>query len=121
MSEKKALEKPMKTCFVLLMLMLAGCVNVDPQTGKTIPRGKQKYEFETVERRAKQLKDGMSKYDVLVLLGWPAETSGDGEIWTYLPERPAVLVPSHALQLTFANNVLIKHENKTIIFGQTAK
>jgi outer membrane protein assembly factor BamE (lipoprotein component of BamABCDE complex) len=108
----------MRTCWILAALMLAGCVNVDPQTGKTIPQGGQKYEFSTVERHAEKLQDGMTKLDVQLLLGSPAERSDDGAIWVYLPERPAVLVPSRALRLQFEGNVLVKHGYSTIVLGQ---
>ena len=108
----------MRILFILIPLLLVGCVNVDPETGKTIPRGKQRYEFETVERRAEQLKEGMTKLDVTLLLGSPAETSDDGDVWVYLPERPAVLLPSRALRLVFKNNLLEKHEYDSIILGQ---
>jgi outer membrane protein assembly factor BamE (lipoprotein component of BamABCDE complex) len=109
----------MRTCLVLIALMLAGCVNVDPQTGETIPRGGQKHEFSTVERRAEQLRDGMTKLDVQMLLGSPAEKSDDGSVWVYLPERPAVLVPSRALKLEFKGETLVKHGYSAIVLGQT--
>ena len=111
----------MKRIFGLLVavLLLAGCVNVDPDTGKTIPRGNQRYEFSTVERRAEKLQDGMDKYAVMALLGSPAETSDDGNVWVYLPERPAVLAPSRALRLTFEGGLLVKHGYSAIVLGKT--
>ena len=109
----------LKFTFPLMALLLASCVNVDPDTGKTIPRGDQRHMFAAVERQAEQLKDGMSKLQVLLLLGSPAETSGGGDIWVYLPERPAVLVPSHALRLEFKSDILITHGYKAIILGQS--
>jgi outer membrane protein assembly factor BamE (lipoprotein component of BamABCDE complex) len=106
-------------CFVLIVLMLAGCVNADPETGKTIPRGHQKYMYSDVKQRAEQLRDGMSKLDVFTLLGSPAEMSTNGDIWAYLPERPAVLVPASGLRLVFEGDALKSHEFTTIIFGQS--
>jgi len=108
----------LKLSFPLIALLLAGCVNADPETGKTIPRGNQKNMFADVERQAEQLKDGMTKMQVLILLGSPAETSGDGDVWIYLPERPAVLVPSHALRLEFKSGVLVSHDYNPIILGK---
>ena len=108
----------MKPLILLLVLLLSGCVSVDPKTGETIPRGGQKYEFETVQRRAEKLRTGMSRYEVLMQLGSPAEKSDDGVIWVYLPERPAVLVPSRALRLEFDRDVLLKHGYSPIILGQ---
>lgn len=107
-----------KSYFALIALLVVGCVNVDPETGKTIPRGGQRYEYATVERRAEQLRDGMTRTDVLFLLGSPAETSRDGEVWVYLPERPAVLVPSRGLRLVFQGDTLASHSFTSIVFGQ---
>lgn len=112
------MKSTIKISLPLLALLLAGCVNVDPDTGKTIPRGKQRYEFATVERRAEQLKDGMSMTEVLGLIGAPAERSDDGAIWVYLPERPAVLIPSRALRLEFQGSVLKTHGYTSIILGK---
>ena len=109
----------MKIVFIsLFALLLAGCVSVDPDTGETLPRGGQKFKFATVEKRAEQLQDGMAKFDALVLLGSPAEKSPDDNVWVYLPERPAVLMPSHALQLEFKDGRLVKHGYNAIVLGQ---
>jgi outer membrane protein assembly factor BamE (lipoprotein component of BamABCDE complex) len=109
----------MKLSLLATSLALAGCVNVDPETGKTLPRGGQKHEFAIVEQRAAQLQNGLSKPEVVILLGSPAETSNDGNTWVYLPERPAVLIPSHALRLVFKDNTLVSHESVPIILGKT--
>ena len=108
----------MRACIVLVALIMAGCVNVDPNTGETLPRGKQRYKMATVERHAEQLKTGMTKYETLMLLGAPAESSDDGDVWVYLPEMPAVLVPSRALRLVFEGGMLVKHEYSLIVLGQ---
>jgi outer membrane protein assembly factor BamE (lipoprotein component of BamABCDE complex) len=100
-----------------LSLALA-CVNVDPQTGETLPRGNQHYEFDDVQRRSEQLKAGMSKLAVLMLLGSPAEKSSDEDVWVYLPERPAVLVPARALRLVFERDQLKDFGYRPIILGQ---
>lgn len=102
----------------LVLVLPVACVSVDPETGKTIPRGGQRYEFSTVERRAEKLRDGMTKYEALMMLGSPAKASDDGDVWTYLPERPAVLIPSRALRLVFEKGRLKKHGYRAIIFGQ---
>jgi outer membrane protein assembly factor BamE (lipoprotein component of BamABCDE complex) len=112
------METHMKIVIALLVMMLAGCVSVDPDTGETLPRGNQKYKFATVEKRAEQLQVGMSKFNALILLGSPAEKSKDDNVWVYFPERPAVLMPSHALQLEFKDGVLVQHGYKAIVLGQ---
>lgn len=103
---------------VLCTVALAGCVNVDPETGKTLPRGGQKNEYAYVKERAGQLREGMSQMEVVILLGSPAEASADGNVWIYVPERPAVLVPAQGLRLVFVGDYLKTHEFTTIVFGQ---
>ena len=112
------MNRPSPLLLPALLLLLVGCVNVDPKSGKTIPRGNQRYEFSDVERRAKRLKNGMSKGDALMLLGSAAEVSSDGDVWVYLPERPAVLIPARALRLVFENGRLVKHGYRAIVLGQ---
>jgi len=99
------------------VLAAAGCVNVDPETGEVIPRGNQRYEFEEVERNAEKLEEGMSKFQVLMLLGSPAEESKNRDVWVYLPERPGVIVPARALRLQFRNGVLADYGYHAIVLG----
>lgn len=108
----------MKIAFALILLLLAGCVSVDPGTGETLPRGNQKYKYDVVAHRAEQLLDGMTKFDALALLGAPAKKNKNDNVWVYLPERPAVLMPARALQLEFKDGLLIKHGYKAIVLGQ---
>jgi outer membrane protein assembly factor BamE (lipoprotein component of BamABCDE complex) len=110
----------MKRCvaLVVLILMGVGCVNVDPDTGKTIPRGGQHNTFEVVKRRAEKLELGINRFAVMALLGSPAKSTDSGAVWTYLPERPAVLVPSRALRLEFENGILVKYGYRTIVLGK---
>jgi outer membrane protein assembly factor BamE (lipoprotein component of BamABCDE complex) len=61
----------------------------------------------------------MSKIDVLLLLGTPARASDGGNVWVYVPERAAVLVPARALRLEFKNDALASHEYRAIVLGQT--
>jgi len=103
---------------ILLLPAFSACVNVDPETGKTIPRGNQRFEMATVERRAERLQNGMTKSAVILLLGSPAEMSDDKDVWVYLPERPAVLIPGRALRLVFEDGKLVKHGYRAIILGQ---
>lgn len=101
----------------LLPLLPAACVQVDPATGETIPRGDQRYHFDSVQQHAEDLKEGMRKYEVLMLLGSPAEMNDSGDVWIYLPERPAVLVPARALKLEFENERLVHHGYHPIVLG----
>ena len=101
----------------LLALGAVACVNVDPKTGDTIPRGNQKYPYSKVTDSAQQLRKGMSKLDVLLLLGSAAEQSEGGDTWLYLPERPAVLVPASALKLEFGPEGLADWGYHPIVLG----
>ena len=115
------------TSLLPLALLLAGCltcclwglacVNVDPETNEVIPRGNQVLKFEEVERGAKQLQEGMSKREVVTLLGSPAEKGTRGDVWIYLPERPAVIIPGRALRLEFKNGHLASHGYHAIVLG----
>ena len=80
----------------LLAFAVASCVTENMTTGEMVPRGNQRYPFEKVEKEAGRLEDGMTKYQVTVLLGSPAEVDKAGDVWVYLPERYAVLVPARA-------------------------
>ena len=112
------LQFGLKIGLVLFALVLAGCVQVDPETGKTIPRQGQKYKFSDVQKNAENLKQGMTKFDVLMLLGSPAKEVENGNVWVYLPERTGTVVPSKSLRLEFNNNLLVKHGYSAIVLGQ---
>ena len=104
---------------VLVPLSVAmGCVTVDAKTGEVVPRGDQRYEFERVKKYAENLEIGMTKLQVLATVGSPAEKSQRGDQWVYLPERPAVLVPSRALRLEFENDRLAEFGYHSIVLGQ---
>jgi outer membrane protein assembly factor BamE (lipoprotein component of BamABCDE complex) len=97
---------------------LAGCVTVDAETNEVIPRGDQRYRFDVVKEKAENLQVGMNKLQVLTTVGSPAEKTARGDVWVYLPERPAVLVPSKALQLEFEDDRLASFGYHTIVLGQ---
>jgi len=100
---------------LLLALATSACVAVDPETGKAIPRGDQRYEFAQVEKNAAHLKEGMSKFQAL---GSPAEKDDGGDVWIYLPERAGVLVPTKALRLEFRGGLLVEHGYHPIVLGK---
>lgn len=95
-----------------------GCVAVDPDTGQPIPRGKQKYLFATVKERVAGLEIGMPKLQVLMTLGSPAETAERGDLWIYLPERTAYVVPSQALEVRFEDDRLKEHRYTPLVFNK---
>ncbi|MEQ1633620.1 MAG: outer membrane protein assembly factor BamE [Planctomycetota bacterium] len=95
----------------------ASCVTTNLETGKVMPRDGQKYTFDEVEKKAEQLHNGMSKLDVHLLLGSPAEKDESSGLWVYLPERYGVLIPARALRLEFQNNKLVEFGYRPIVLG----
>jgi len=102
---------------ILALACAAGCVNADPETGQTIPRGDQRYMFSEVKMRAEDLEIGMSKLDALLLLGSPAEMLDRRTVWHYLPERAALVVPSKSLRLKFKGDRLEEFGYHAIVLG----
>jgi len=110
--------RPVRTfAFLLAAAALGGCITEDAQTGKVIPRGNQRYEFAKVEEAAERLQPGMTKAQVLMLLGSAAEMDDSGDTWIYLPERYGILIPARALQLEFKDGVLVEHGYHPIVLG----
>ena len=103
---------------LFLGVVTTACVTVDAETNEVIPRGDQRYKFETVKKYAENLETGMTKLQVLSTVGSPAEKSEKGDQWVYLPERPAVLIPSKALRLVFVDNRLTEFGFRAIVLGQ---
>ena len=102
---------------LLLLGISSGCVTENATTGEKIPRGDQKYPFEKVEKAAGELTVGMTKTQVLLLLGSPAEMSREGDVWIYLPERYGILIPARALRLEFQTNDLAEYGFQPIVLG----
>ncbi len=96
---------------------LTACVTEDTATGQLIPRGNQRYEFSRVEKAADQLRDGMTKMEVLLMLGSPAEMNDAGNTWIYLPERYGIIIPARALRLEFKDDLLSDHGYRPIVLG----
>jgi outer membrane protein assembly factor BamE (lipoprotein component of BamABCDE complex) len=76
----------------------------------------QKYAFNEVKKRAKGLRPGMSRSEVLITLGSPAETHGS--TWVYLPPKPGYVVPTELLEVRFQSGRYVSHEFRAIVFGQ---
>jgi hypothetical protein len=99
--------------------MLPACVTENAATGENIPRGKQRYEFAKVEQAAEHVRVGMTRTEVLILLGSAAETEEQGAVWIWLPERYGVLVPARALQVRFRDGRVVEHGYRPIVLGAT--
>ncbi len=107
-----------------LLLALVACASVEPDTGEVGPRGNQGSSFTEVKENADNLRLGLTKIQVVLLLGTPAKKDGpavkDGatSTWVYLPERPAVIVPERALRLEFKDGRLVDFGYHAIVQGQ---
>jgi hypothetical protein len=82
-----------------------------------VPRGHQRYPFDKVQEHVGELKDGMTKQQVLMLLGSPAEVDKEDGLWIYLPERYGILVPARAYRLEFKDGLLVEHGYRPIVLG----
>lgn len=116
-SVKKHGHRIGKLALPLFLGALAGCVTENMETGENVPRGRQGQEFSKVEKAAEDLKDGMTKTQVYLMLGSPAETDDKGDVWIYLPERYGILIPARALRLEFKDTILVDHGYQPIILG----
>jgi len=104
----------------LLPLAAAGasaCVSQNLDTGEMVPRGNQRYPWDKVVELAKHLENGMTKPQVLLLMGSPAEMDPESNLWIYLPERYAILIPAQALRLEYKNDVLVDFGYRAIVLG----
>ena len=104
-------------CPLALLGGTSGCVTKNLTTGEMVPRGNQRYPWDKVKELAKRLETGMSKEQVLLLMGSPAEIDKAEDLWIYLPERYAILIPAEALRLEFKDRVLADYGYRPIVLG----
>ncbi len=76
----------------------------------------QKYDYDYVKRQAKQLQPGLSKAEVLILLGSPAQR--EAARWIYLPKRSGLIVPAEALVVRFLNGRYDSHATEPTVLGE---
>jgi len=118
-SWRTSTASPRTGCAALLAVacLSASCVTHNVTTGEAVPREGQKYPFEKVEKAAERLQVGLTKAQVLMMLGSPAESDSNHDVWIYLPERYGILVPARALRLQFADEVLAEYGYRPIVLG----
>ena len=120
-SRLDSIARTPRTALLALPLLLgaasAACVSENAQTGEAIPRGQQRYPWDKVTELAKNLQKGMSKPQVLTLMGSPAEIDKEDNQWIYLPERYGVLIPARALRLEFKQQILVDFGYRAIVLG----
>jgi hypothetical protein len=108
---------PLHLAALFLVLLLAGCAteSVEMVAYEGPPPG-QKYTMDEVLGRAEELEPGMSKLDVMMTLGSPAETRGD--VWVYLPNEPGIVLPEWALEVEFERGRYVEHSRQPVVVGE---
>ena len=89
---------------ILALAFICGCqtTSIDGDYA-TDGMNRQKYDFETVKVRARQLQKGMTTFQVSLLLGSPAQVRGDRWYW-----RPRSQGPGEVLRVTFDDRSAVK-------------
>jgi len=106
----------MANIFVSVLVLTAGC-SANKYEASHIRN--QKYSLDKVSRHVEKVQPGMSKLEVLAILGSPAIRETDS--WQYLPERSGYVVPAKALHVEFENNRVVGHRYVTIVLGEQLK
>ena len=109
--------RPGFLAWMLIFAGASGCVTENTTTGEMVPRGNQRYPWDKVKELAKGLKKGMTKAQVMLMVGSPAEVDKEDNQWIYLPERYGILIPAQALQLEFRGDVLADFGYRPIVLG----
>jgi outer membrane protein assembly factor BamE (lipoprotein component of BamABCDE complex) len=115
----KSSRRGLFACLAWLTLFAgtSSCVTENTTTGEMVPRENQRYPWAKVKELAERLEIGMTKSQVLMIMGSPAETDEAGNQWVYLPERYGVLIPAQALRLEFKGLELVEHGYRPIVLG----
>ena len=100
------------TIVIALTIGIAGCATGSSASGHP----NQKFSLSDVEKRLKNIQPWMSKMEVMIQLGSPAQISRS--TWVYLPSRSGFLLPARALNVNFLDGVYISHETRPIILGE---
>lgn len=101
-----------------VIAVVSGCAKTQPMDAYVYEGGhpKQKYDFQEVKRRVKGLRPGMSKSEVFIHLGSPAEDHGS--TWVYLPDETGYVLPTELLEVRFEGRMYVSHEFRPVIFGR---
>ena len=100
------------TVVLALVIGLGGCSSGPADS----VHPNQRYALKDVKKRLKDVEPGMTKMEVMIHLGSPAQISRN--TWIYMPSRSGILLPSQALHVNFVNGVYVSHETKAIILGE---
>ena len=114
------LRRSLPSCVLLVAVtgLVPGACRSEPANLSYYADGhpRQKYPYGQVKQSAERLRPGMTRHEVLLLLGSPAERTAD--TWTWVPEDPSLLLPQDVLVVRFKGNRYATHEFKPIIFGR---
>ena len=102
----------------LACVTMVGCATETVYDYSGPPPG-QRYDLSEVNRRAEQLKVGMSRAAVYMLLGSPAKREGGD--WIYLPSRSGTLLPSASLKVHFERGRFASMQMQPIVLGERFK
>lgn len=100
---------------VAACLWFIGCVSQDPATGDPAPPEGQRYTLKEIEDRLDRLRPGLSRTEVLLILGSPADRTEDA--WVYRPARSGIFVPARALVVRFESRRYVGYDYQPIVFG----
>lgn len=106
----------MANIFASLLAINMGC---STNKYEAPPLSNQKYSLDEVSQHVDKLQPGMTKLEVLAILGSPAVRETDS--WQYLPERSGYVVPAKALHVEFENGRVVGHHYVTIVLGEQIK
>lgn len=76
----------------------------------------QKYSLDEVRERLDELREGMSKREVLLTLGSPAIERKT--YWEYWPERSGTLIPATAVRVLFERERYTGYRIVPIVLGE---
>lgn len=94
-----------------------GCESTEEvTTGEAQAESSQKYDYTYVKEQAGRLEPGMSKAEVLIVLGSPAVR--DPARWVYRPKRSGLIVPAEAMVVRFEQGRYVSHSFQPIVLGE---
>jgi outer membrane protein assembly factor BamE (lipoprotein component of BamABCDE complex) len=109
---KMSINRLMASIFVFVLALTVGC---SANKYEPSPISNQKYSLDKVNKNIEKVQPGMSKLEVLAILGSPAVRETDS--WQYLPERGGYVVPTKALHVEFENSRVVGHRYVPIVLG----
>ena len=79
-------------------------------------RFNQRFDYNEVRRLSRQLQVGMTRIQVMAILGSPARSTPSS--WIYMPKRQAVWIPAEAMIVDFNLGTYTGHRFRPIVAGE---